>query len=95
MVWKWAWRRQIRSGREQEELSSLLSIVGNTYLINDNSDGWRWSTESSGVYSVNSLRDALYEKNLPTSSETKWSSLVPKKVCVFIWRVKKIDFLPV
>ncbi|GJW62963.1 hypothetical protein Tco_0114847 [Tanacetum coccineum] len=30
MEWKLAWRRQIRSGREQEELSNLLSITGNT-----------------------------------------------------------------
>ncbi|PWA77105.1 RNA-directed DNA polymerase, eukaryota, Reverse transcriptase zinc-binding domain protein [Artemisia annua] len=91
--WKWAWRRQIRSGREQEELYSLLSMLGNTYLINDNSGGWRWSMESSGVYSVKSLRDALDEKVLLTSSETKWSSLVPKKVYVFIWRAQK-DRLP-
>ncbi|PWA95766.1 RNA-directed DNA polymerase, eukaryota, Reverse transcriptase zinc-binding domain protein [Artemisia annua] len=85
--WKWAWRRQIRSGREQEELSSLLSIVGNSSLTNDDRDGWRWSVP------VKSLRAALDEKILPTSSETKWSSLVPKKVCVFIWRAEK-DRLP-
>ncbi|PWA33934.1 RNA-directed DNA polymerase, eukaryota, Reverse transcriptase zinc-binding domain protein [Artemisia annua] len=93
MEWKWAWRRQIRSGREQEELSNSLSILMNSYLTNDDRDGWRWSMESSGVYSVKSLRATLDEKILPTSSETKWSSLVPKKVCVFIWRAEK-DRLP-
>ena len=55
------------SGREQEELSSLLSIVGNTSLTNDDMDGWRCSMESSGAYSVKSLRDDLDEKNSPTN----------------------------
>nr|GEW48934.1 RNA-directed DNA polymerase, eukaryota, reverse transcriptase zinc-binding domain protein [Tanacetum cinerariifolium] len=41
LLWTCAWRRQIRSGREQEKLSNLLSITGNTYLTTNGSDGWR------------------------------------------------------
>ncbi|GJZ85051.1 hypothetical protein Tco_0650390 [Tanacetum coccineum] len=62
---------------------------GNTYLTTNDSDGWRWSMESSGVYSVKSLRADLDDKILPISSKIKWSSLIPKKVCVFIWRAEK------
>ncbi|GJT22906.1 hypothetical protein Tco_0892843 [Tanacetum coccineum] len=61
----------------------------NTYLTTNDSDGWRWSMESSGVYSVKSLRADLDDKILPISSKIKWSSLIPKKVCVFIWRAEK------
>ncbi|GJQ98880.1 putative RNA-directed DNA polymerase [Tanacetum coccineum] len=80
MEWKWAWRRQIRSRREQKELYILLSIVWNTYLTTNDSDGWRWSMESSGVYSVKSFRAALDDKfslhlrkqnGLPFSSASK------------------------
>ncbi|KAL4582688.1 hypothetical protein LXL04_007246 [Taraxacum kok-saghyz] len=50
---------------------------------------WSWSLESSGVYSVASLRRYIDDKKLPKlpSGAWEWNSLVPRKVNNLAWRV--------
>ncbi|GKE64956.1 RNA-directed DNA polymerase, eukaryota, reverse transcriptase zinc-binding domain protein [Tanacetum coccineum] len=85
----WNWRRSIRNGREKEEMESLASLLEGVE-IKSGLDGWCWSFESSGKFSVKSLRVKLDEKILFFSHEkTRWNSLVPKKVNILVWRADK------
>ncbi|GJW89313.1 multiprotein-bridging factor 1a [Tanacetum coccineum] len=53
-------------------------------------DGWSWALESSGKFSIKSLRVKLDDKILSLSYEkTRWNSLVPKKVNILVWRADK------
>ncbi|GKB40474.1 RNA-directed DNA polymerase, eukaryota [Tanacetum coccineum] len=82
----WNWRRSIRNGREKEEMESLACLLEGVEL-KSGPDGWCWSLESSGKFSVKSLRVKLDEKILSLSHEkTRWNSLVPKKVKILVWR---------
>ncbi|GKE19722.1 RNA-directed DNA polymerase, eukaryota, reverse transcriptase zinc-binding domain protein [Tanacetum coccineum] len=82
----WNWRRSIRNGREKEEMESLACLLEGVEL-KSGPDGWCWSLESSGKFSVKSLRVKLDEKILSLSHEkTRWNSLVPKKVNILVWR---------
>ncbi|PWA87600.1 Endonuclease/exonuclease/phosphatase [Artemisia annua] len=85
----WNWRRSIRDGREKEEMESLVCLIQGVEL-KSGPDGWSWALESSGNFSVKSLRVKLDEKILTLSHEkTRWHPLVPKKVNILVWRADK------
>ncbi|GKA62909.1 RNA-directed DNA polymerase, eukaryota, partial [Tanacetum coccineum] len=55
---------------------------------------WNWALESSGDFSVASVRKAIDDKLLPeVNSKTRWIKYVPIKVNVHTWKVKT-DSLP-
>ncbi|GKE08668.1 RNA-directed DNA polymerase, eukaryota [Tanacetum coccineum] len=55
---------------------------------------WNWALESSGDFSVASVRKAIDDKLLPdVDSKTRWIKYVPIKVNVHAWKVKT-DSLP-
>ncbi|GJX77884.1 F-box domain containing protein [Tanacetum coccineum] len=90
--WEWGWEREVR-GRGLgglEELSNMIqSFVPNSLYP----DAWRWSLDEKGHFSVKSLRNMIDEKTLSNSStvtqETKWCKIIPRKVSIFIWRLKQ------
>ncbi|PWA90643.1 NB-ARC domains-containing protein [Artemisia annua] len=85
----WNWRRSIRDGREKEEMESLVCLIQGVEL-KSGPDGWSWALESSGKFSVKSLRVKLDENILTLSHEkTRWNPLVPKKVNILVWRADK------
>ena len=85
----WNWRRCIRGGREKEEMDSLTCLIQGVEL-KSGPDGWNWALESSGKFTVKSLRVKLDEKILGSSHEkTRWNPLVPKKVNILVWRADK------
>ena len=54
-------------------------------------DSWRWVLASDGVFSVKHIRELIDERILRSPAyveETSWCKLVPRKVNVFIWRLK-------
>ncbi|PWA43271.1 RNA-directed DNA polymerase, eukaryota, Reverse transcriptase zinc-binding domain protein [Artemisia annua] len=51
----WNWRRCIRGGREKEEMDSLTCLIQGVEL-KSGPDGWNWALESSGKFTVKSLR---------------------------------------
>nr|GEV90596.1 putative RNA-directed DNA polymerase, eukaryota, reverse transcriptase zinc-binding domain protein [Tanacetum cinerariifolium] len=64
---------------EKEEMESLACLLEGVEL-KSGPDGWCWSLESSGKFSLKSLRVKLDEKILSLSHEkTRWNSLVPKR----------------
>ncbi|GKC34047.1 RNA-directed DNA polymerase, eukaryota, reverse transcriptase zinc-binding domain protein, partial [Tanacetum coccineum] len=57
-------------------------------------DRWVWNLESSGDFSVSSIRKVIDEKRFPSvCSKTRWVKYVSIKVNVLAWKIK-IDALP-
>ncbi|GJV01682.1 RNA-directed DNA polymerase, eukaryota, partial [Tanacetum coccineum] len=55
---------------------------------------WVWNLESSGDFSVSSIRKVIDEKRFPSvCSKTRWVKYVSIKVNVLAWKIK-IDGLP-
>ncbi|GKA26731.1 RNA-directed DNA polymerase, eukaryota [Tanacetum coccineum] len=68
-------------------------MVEGTSLINIR-DRWIWSLQSSGDFTVASIRKLIDEFTLSeVSSSTRWIKAVPIKVNVLAWKIK-LDNLP-
>ncbi|GJR02887.1 RNA-directed DNA polymerase, eukaryota [Tanacetum coccineum] len=51
---------------------------------------WFWSLESSGVFTVASIRRCIDDKMLPgVSSKTRWVKFIPIKVNVLAWKISQ------
>ncbi|GKA67213.1 RNA-directed DNA polymerase, eukaryota [Tanacetum coccineum] len=86
-------RREPRGGVEQDQFDSLKAMVEGTSLINIR-DRWNWSLQSSGYFTVASIRKLIDEFTLSeVSSSTRWIKAVPIKVNVLAWKIK-LDNLP-
>ncbi|GKC07706.1 RNA-directed DNA polymerase, eukaryota, reverse transcriptase zinc-binding domain protein [Tanacetum coccineum] len=58
------------------------------------SDMWSWNWREDGVFSVAATRLHIDHSILPSSSiETRWNKGLPRKVNIFIWRLR-LDRLP-
>ncbi|GJY25826.1 RNA-directed DNA polymerase, eukaryota [Tanacetum coccineum] len=78
---------------EQVQLDALLELVSTVNLV-PMGDRWVWTLESSGEFSVASIRKVIDEKRLPIiCSKTRWVKYVPIKVNVLAWKIK-MDVLP-
>ncbi|GKE31453.1 RNA-directed DNA polymerase, eukaryota, reverse transcriptase zinc-binding domain protein, partial [Tanacetum coccineum] len=88
-----SFRRDPRGGVEQEQLESLMAKVEGTVLVSIR-DRWVWSLNSSGDFSVASVRKMIDEFMLSeVASRTRWIKVVPIKVNVLAWKIK-LDYLP-
>ncbi|GJZ76368.1 reverse transcriptase domain, reverse transcriptase zinc-binding domain protein, partial [Tanacetum coccineum] len=88
--WKWEWVGVPR-GRSLGELEELSSILRDLTPVSGYVDSSRWFLASDGVFSVKHIRELIDEKNLRSVTyveETSWCKFVPRKVNVFIWRLK-------
>nr|GEX02448.1 RNA-directed DNA polymerase, eukaryota, reverse transcriptase zinc-binding domain protein [Tanacetum cinerariifolium] len=74
--------RRPRGGVEQEQYEALSVQVHDVTLV-PLSDRWKWSLESSGDFSVASVRKMIDDKMLPdVTTKTWWIKSVPIKVNV-------------
>ncbi|GKB77117.1 RNA-directed DNA polymerase, eukaryota [Tanacetum coccineum] len=90
---EYSFPRNPRGGIEQQQYESLLVQVHDVNLV-PLSDRRIWSLESSGDFSVASVRKVIDDKMLPyITTKTRWIKSVPIKVNVHAWKVK-IDSLP-
>ncbi|GJR36997.1 RNA-directed DNA polymerase, eukaryota, reverse transcriptase zinc-binding domain protein [Tanacetum coccineum] len=88
-----SFRRKPRGGVEHVQYEALSSQVYDATLA-PMSDRWMWSLESSGEFSVASIRKVIDDKRLPVvTTKTRWIKSVPIKVNVHAWKVK-INSLP-
>ncbi|GJW75101.1 RNA-directed DNA polymerase, eukaryota, reverse transcriptase zinc-binding domain protein, partial [Tanacetum coccineum] len=86
-------RREPRGGVEQDQFDSLKAMVEGTSLVNIR-DRWIWSSQSSGDFTIASIRKLIDEFTLSeVSSSTRWIKAVPIKVNVLAWKIK-LDNLP-
>ncbi|GJR83958.1 RNA-directed DNA polymerase, eukaryota, reverse transcriptase zinc-binding domain protein [Tanacetum coccineum] len=88
-----SFRRAIRGGVEQAQLSQLIMNMEGVSLV-DMRDRWVWSLDGSGEFFVASVRRVIDDRSLPVvSSKTKWVNVVPIKVNIHAWKVR-LDGLP-
>ncbi|GKD68291.1 RNA-directed DNA polymerase, eukaryota [Tanacetum coccineum] len=88
-----SFRRPVRGGAEQEQLSDLGSLLNPVGLSLSN-DRWFYSLSSSGAFNVKDTRLAIDDLILPSYFEpTRWVNLIPIKINVFMWRARR-DGLP-
>ncbi|GJT38145.1 RNA-directed DNA polymerase, eukaryota [Tanacetum coccineum] len=86
-------RRKIRGGVEQSQYNALFELVDEVNLV-PQSDRYVWSLDSSGEFSVASIRKVIDDNRSPNiNTMTRWVKYVPIKVNVFAWKVK-MDALP-
>nr|GEV55537.1 RNA-directed DNA polymerase, eukaryota [Tanacetum cinerariifolium] len=82
-----------RGGVEHDQFDELSALVHDVTLI-PMSDRCIWALESSGYFSVASVRKVIDDKSLPeVDSKTRWIKYVHIKVNVHAWKVKT-DSLP-
>ncbi|GJU94255.1 putative cupredoxin [Tanacetum coccineum] len=71
-------------------LEDCISLVRHQVPTRDGIDSWQWMLEDGG-FTVKVLKEMVDEKILGPRSqveETKWCRIVPRKVNVFMWRLK-------
>lgn len=86
-------RRSPRGGVEEEQHNELLSYLAGLILPQTH-DRWFWSLESTGEFSVKSVRNLLDDSFLSVDDvPSRWVKVIPIKVNVFAWRVR-LDSLP-
>ena len=92
-TWGWSWR-WVRSPRgrglgDLTELTNLITFFIPNVLI---SDSWRWTLDKDGCFTVKGLRELIDGKILGQPNRlqtTKWNKTIPRKVCIFIWRLQQ------
>nr|GEY94259.1 RNA-directed DNA polymerase, eukaryota, reverse transcriptase zinc-binding domain protein [Tanacetum cinerariifolium] len=83
-----SFRCKTRGGVEQVQYNALSDLVHAVTLV-PLSDRWVWSLESSGEFSVDSVRKVIDEKRLSNvNTMTRWIKCVPIKVNVLAWKIK-------
>ncbi|GKA66778.1 RNA-directed DNA polymerase, eukaryota [Tanacetum coccineum] len=69
------------------QVDDLINLVQNISLI-PMQDRWTWTLNSSGDFSVASVRSYIDTTMLPKGDyQTRWVNLVPIKVNTFAWKV--------
>ncbi|GKB25180.1 RNA-directed DNA polymerase, eukaryota, reverse transcriptase zinc-binding domain protein [Tanacetum coccineum] len=81
-------------GRVEQDQYDALSAQVHDVVLTPMADKWVWSLESSGEFSVASIRKTIDAKRLPkVATKTRWIKYVPIKVNVLAWKIK-IDAFP-
>ncbi|GKE06573.1 RNA-directed DNA polymerase, eukaryota, reverse transcriptase zinc-binding domain protein [Tanacetum coccineum] len=89
-VWggNWAWRIPSR-GRALEDLSSLISRIGDLHLSSNGRDKCTWTGDASGPFKVRNLVKSIENQLLRgyvIGKHHHWISWIPRKVNIFSWR---------
>ncbi|KAJ9557802.1 hypothetical protein OSB04_012416 [Centaurea solstitialis] len=89
-IWKWGWRREL-GGREIGEFEGLMKALEGFLLKKNVKDRVTWKFVPIGGFTVKELRKILDEAvrrgGGVNSNPTMWLKEIPKKVCIFMWRV--------
>ncbi|KAJ9553924.1 hypothetical protein OSB04_017969 [Centaurea solstitialis] len=86
----WEWRSILR-GRSLEEFHNLIELLSSAPFKSSGIDNWHWKWDDKGLFSVKKLSEIIQMKTFPSSSlplVTYWSRFLPRKVNVFIWRLR-------
>nr|GEU79271.1 reverse transcriptase domain, reverse transcriptase zinc-binding domain protein [Tanacetum cinerariifolium] len=82
-------RRFTPRGRDNDDLSLLISHIGNTPLSPIGCDKWLWTCDPSGLFKVRSLSKIIQKLPLNVHSlgnHHLWNSWTPRKVNMCVWR---------
>ncbi|XP_076950435.1 uncharacterized protein LOC143623397 [Bidens hawaiensis] len=84
----WAWSKLNLSQENLIDIEDLKEMVVCFSFHHGKDDRWKWLKNSSGIFSVQSLRrcmaDHLYGDGSPIGT---WESWIPIKINCFIWRL--------
>ncbi|GJV09607.1 RNA-directed DNA polymerase, eukaryota, reverse transcriptase zinc-binding domain protein [Tanacetum coccineum] len=89
--WMWDWARELR-GRGLGDFEELMVLINFFFPNVLQEDSWRWIHDDDGAFTVKKLREMVDDKILNRTigaQETKWCKIVPRKVCIFIWRLQR------
>ncbi|GJS31423.1 RNA-directed DNA polymerase, eukaryota [Tanacetum coccineum] len=82
-----SFRRTPRGGAEQQQLDEMVTLV-NSFSLTPMADRMCWDLETSGEFSVASVRKMIDDTWLPRlDSKTRWIKYVPIKINVHAWKV--------
>ncbi|GKF62490.1 hypothetical protein Tco_0182544 [Tanacetum coccineum] len=82
-----SFRRVPRGGIEDDQVTRLHNSLSHV-LLSQNIDRWIWNLESSGEFSVKSVRSFIDDSLFPKADvPTRWVKAVPIKINIFGWRV--------
>ncbi|XP_071719506.1 uncharacterized protein [Rutidosis leptorrhynchoides] len=82
--WIWHWRREIRSGVEDQQLQAILGELSSVVFTNHEVK-WVCNVSSDGSFSVHGFRSLLYNDAVHPFP-TEWFNFIPPKVNIFLWR---------
>nr|GEU63792.1 RNA-directed DNA polymerase, eukaryota [Tanacetum cinerariifolium] len=79
--------------RNSTHLNNILVEISHIE-VRDDVDKCTWSLTHDGMFNVGDLRRLINDRTLPSLDiETTWDESLPRKVNIFIWRLK-LDRLP-
>lgn len=82
----WDWSAAPVSAQQVSELFNLLSDIYDFEWKGD-TDSWRWTADSSGIYSVKTAKNLLSNGSAATNTwNMNWYGWVPLKCKVMAWR---------
>ncbi|GKB16966.1 hypothetical protein Tco_0850889 [Tanacetum coccineum] len=89
-VWggNWSWRVPPR-GRTIDELSSLILLIGNLFIISNGTGKWIWTGDASGKFKVSSLTKSIQNFALGDSAigyHHLWNPWIPRNVNICVIR---------
>ncbi|GJZ92075.1 RNA-directed DNA polymerase, eukaryota, reverse transcriptase zinc-binding domain protein [Tanacetum coccineum] len=83
----YSFRRTPRGGAEQTQTDELAALM-QPVTLSPISDRWTWTLNSSGEFSVASVRNLIDVKMFPEGDhKTRWIRYVPIKVNTHAWKV--------
>nr|XP_043616298.1 uncharacterized protein LOC122588243 [Erigeron canadensis] len=88
--WLWKWRRPLKYSRECDQVNQLISRLPSG-IVSEERDKWLWNSHGKNKFFVAQVRKSIDHHCLPidVNMKTNWNSLVPKKVNIFIWRMRR------
>nr|GEY47647.1 reverse transcriptase domain-containing protein [Tanacetum cinerariifolium] len=79
--------RKPRGGSELDQLARLGDVLKEV-ILSSNEDRWVWDLESTGEFSVSSIRNLIDKKILPNvEPKTRWNKFIPIKINIHTWKI--------
>ncbi|GJV29826.1 RNA-directed DNA polymerase, eukaryota, reverse transcriptase zinc-binding domain protein [Tanacetum coccineum] len=83
----YSFRRKPRGGIEMDQFVRMVDLVKEVNL-NSTEDRWVWELESTGEFSVSSIRKLIDKNMLPrVDLKTRWNKYTPIKVNIHTWKI--------
>ncbi|KAL4572915.1 hypothetical protein LXL04_019703 [Taraxacum kok-saghyz] len=85
--WSSSWQRELVRGRTVDDFVVLQWMLEDVHCT-DSRDTWSWDISPDGIFTVADTRRWIDDLVIPVGAvQTRWCSLVPRKVNIFIWRL--------
>ncbi|KAK1415527.1 hypothetical protein QVD17_31310 [Tagetes erecta] len=86
LEWIWRWKRSLNTTEEQQLVTCKNFL--NQVQITNAPDKWKWRNNSSGAFTVASMRSLLHRPIVTHGFRLQWNNWIPVKVNIFGWRAE-------